>query len=175
MGTAGKVLAIIGAAVGLLSVLLGLAIPALFCWFRFDVSGAVTGGLYLTGFGTVMDEGVIAGYYSFDMVMLVLIGGILVLVGAGLCITGAITEMKLFGIIGGIAMIVGPLLLVAEFMTVTSDFTEYVDLWAETFDKMTFFGSGSPGPGVTFIWGPWIGYFMAYFGATLGLIGGALV
>ena len=170
----GKVVAIIGAAVGIASVLLGLAMPALFSWYRIEISGGgYTFGLYLTAFGGFIEDGMTAP--TDEIVMLVLIGGILVLAGAGLCITGALTEQKVLGIIGGIAMIVGPTLLIFDLIGQMSEFAEFMDLMSGYYGKNIFFAVYSPYPGVSLMWGVWIGLFIAYAGGFIGLIGGATV
>ncbi len=169
----GRVVAIIGAAIGIASVLLGFAMPALFSWYHYEISGGgTTIGLYLTAFGGFIEDGVTG---PDEIVMLVLIGGILVLAGAALCIVGAITEMKPLGIIGGIAMILGPLFLIFDLIGQMSDFAEGLDLLATAYDTNIFFGSFSPGPGVTVLFSIWIGFFMAIGGGVVGLIGGATV
>ena len=54
----GKIIAIIGAVIGLASIILSFIVPELFSWYRYEVSGMGTsGGWYLTGFGTVTDIG----------------------------------------------------------------------------------------------------------------------
>lgn len=170
----GKIVAIIGAAIGIASVLLSLAIPAFFSWYRMELSGyGTTYGVYLTGFGTIVED--FPAYYPVptDMITMVMIGGILVLAGAGLCIVGGATEMKVLGIIGGIVMIVGPTMLIFELMGEFSDFSEGLANMVDFYDKSIFFGSVSPAPGITRVWGLWVGYFIAYAGGVIGLIGGA--
>ena len=122
----GKIVAIIGAALGAASVLLSLAIPAFFSWYHIDFTGVYNAGLYLTAFGNLVEDGLTAP--TDEVVMLVLIGGILVLAGAGLCIAGALTEQKVLGIIGGIAMIVGPCLLIFDLLGQMSEFSEFMDM-----------------------------------------------
>ena len=169
----GRVVAIIGAAIGAASILLSLVMPVFFSWYRLALTGAVTADLNLTGFGTVIADpspGPIE-----EIAMLVLIGGILVLAGAAVCIVGVLTEQKILGIIGGIAMIVGPLLLVADLLLIMSDFAEYMHTnWADPLNKSIFFGTESGG-GITVTFGLFVGFYMAIGGGVLGLIGGATV
>lgn len=169
----GRVVAIIGTALGAASVLLSLVMPVFFAWYRLALTGAYTADLNLTGFGTVITDpspGPIE-----EIAMLVLIGGILVLAGAAVCIVGALTEQKVLGIIGGIAMIVGPLLLVVDLLLITSDFAEYMHTnWADPLNKSIFFGTESGG-GLTVTFGLFVGFYMAIGGGILGMIGGALV
>lgn len=170
----GRVVAIIGIALGAASVLLSLAMPVFFAWYRLVlITPAVTTDLNLTGFGTVIADpspGPIE-----EIAMLVLIGGILVLAGAAVCIVGVLTEQKILGIIGGIAMIVGPLLLVADLLLIMSDFAEYMHTnWADPLNKSIFFGTESGG-GITVTFGLFVGFYMAIGGGVLGLIGGATV
>ncbi|MFX1410532.1 MAG: hypothetical protein ACFFA6_09280 [Promethearchaeota archaeon] len=175
MGNAGKVLAIIGAVIGILSVVLAFAMPALFSWYHIDLSGAgYSGGLYVTAFGGIMEEGILSSPTD-EIITLVLIGGILVLAGAALCIVSALTELKPLGLIGGILMILGPLFLIFDLMGQMSEFAEFMDSLATAYDSNVFFGSFSPYPGISFNWGIWIGFFLAIGGGVVGLIGGATV
>ncbi|MFX1322346.1 MAG: hypothetical protein ACFFAQ_11960 [Promethearchaeota archaeon] len=170
MGKAGMVLAIIGAVIGLLSVLLGLAIPALFSWYHYDLSTpGYSGGLYLTAFGSIISD---PSGADFEVATLVLLGGIMVLAGAGLCIVAAATKMKPLGIIGGILMIVGPIMLIIDLASVGSEFAEYMDNIATYTDKSIFFDTFSYA-GYSVVWGLWVGFFMAIAGGVVGLIGGA--
>lgn len=163
----GRVLAIVGAAVGVFSVFLSLIIPTLFSWYHIDETSGGE-GLYLTAFGFLIEEGL--SVPADEVVILVLIGGILVLAGAGLCIVGIIREMKPLGIIGGIVMIIGPTMLIFDLMGQVSEFAQYMENYASSLDKNFFFGSNS-----SFTWGLWVGYFLAYGGGILGLIGIAIV
>ena len=167
----GKIIAIIGAIVGILSVLLGLFLPELFSWYRLDIPG---GGLYLTGFGTNIADP--SPSPIDEIAILALIGGILVIVGAIACLASAFTENKIFGLLGGLLMIVGPLLLLVDIMTGMSEFMEFMELFTGGESGAgLLFDSYSPAPGVTFSWGIWIGFFMGIGGGVVGLIGGALV
>ena len=167
----GKVVAIIGAIIGIASVLLSLAVPALFSWYHIQITGGYSGGLYLTGFGSVISDPSGADY---EIAMFALMGGIMVLAGAALCIVGGATEIKPLGIIGGILMIIGPFLVVLDIFMEFSEYAEIVNAYIDVFGGTVFFGSESGG-GTTIFWGLWIGYFMAIFGGILGLIGGATI
>ncbi|MFX1410531.1 MAG: hypothetical protein ACFFA6_09275 [Promethearchaeota archaeon] len=172
MGNAGKVLAIIGATVGVVCVLFSLVVPGLFSWYCQRVSsGGSSANLYLTPFGTFVGD-------DFpepdEIVSLVLIGGILVLAGASLCIVGVAKEMKSFGIIGGILMILGPTLLVFDLIGQVSEFSEDMHILAVAYDGNVFFSNLSPSPGVTITLGLYFGYVISNVGGVLGLIGGAI-
>lgn len=172
----GRVVVIIGGCVGVASVLLGLAVPALFSWYHIQLTGDTTGGLYLTAFGSVISDPTGADY---EIAMLVLIGGIMVLAGTGLCIVGGATEIKVFGIIGGILMLIGPWLLIFDIMLEVSEYAKvvndnYIDLLGGEEPIPILFGAEGVA-GTQIFWGVWIGYFIANAGGILGLIGGALV
>jgi len=168
----GRVLAIIGAAIGAASVLLSLVAPALFSWYHIQVTGGgYSAGLYLTAFGSIISDPSGADY---EVAMFVLFGGIMVLAGAALCIVGGAAEIKPLGIIGGILMIIGPFLLVLDIMMEVSEYAELINLYIDYLGGTILFGSESAYGG-TLIWGLWIGYFMAIGGGILGLIGGATV
>lgn len=174
---AGKILAIIGAILGLVSVALSLVLPELLGWYRVEVSAmGTTVGMYITGIGTAeMGAGLggIQGIAIFE-----LIGGILVILGALLCIIGGAKGSKGAGIIGGIMMILGPLMLVLDLVIGMGDFTELLELGFGLTDVTPFFGSEDilfMGVPMSLSWGLWIGFFMAIAGGVLGLIGGAAI
>jgi len=175
----GKIIAIIGAVVGILSVVLSLVLPELFGWYRVHASVlGVEAGYYLHGFGIfdALNSALLPMPPGVDeMVLLVMIGGILMIAGAVVCGLGAFVENKILGILGGLLMIVGPLLLLVDIMTGMSEFIEFVELFTGESGVGLLFGSTSPAPGVTLSWGIWIGYFMGIGGGFVGLIGGALV
>ena len=176
----GKIVAMIGAVIGALSVVLSLVLPEFFGWYRAHIAGGgLEAGYYLHGFGIFdssnsallpMPPGV------DEMVLLAMIGGILMIAGAVVCGLGAFVENKIFGILGGLLMIVGPLLLLVDIMTGMSEFMEFMEAFSGGESGVgLLFDSYSPAPGVTLSWGIWIGYFMAMGGGVIGLIGGALV
>ena len=175
----GKIIAIVGAVIGALSVVLSLVLPELFGWYRSHVSVVgLEAGYYLHGFGIFdtsnslllpMPPGV------DEMVLLVMIGGILMIAGAVVCALGAFVEKKFLGLLGGLLMIVGPLLLLVDIMTGMSEFIEFLELFNGESGVGLLFGSTSPAPGVTFSWGLWIGFFLAIGGGIVGLIGGATI
>ncbi|MFX1312388.1 MAG: hypothetical protein ACFFHD_07225 [Promethearchaeota archaeon] len=165
---AGKVLAIIGAVVGLLSVILSFILPEL-SWFQYEISGmGLSGGIYLTGFGTYLKTGDVVS--TPDTVMLMMIGGILVIVGSVLCIVCALTEKKVVGIIGGIVILLGPVLLIVDLLTGMSEMSENI---LDIGSNVNVFWDSYTDMGVTVSWNIWIGSFIALAGGVLGLIGGA--
>ncbi|MFX1322348.1 MAG: hypothetical protein ACFFAQ_11970 [Promethearchaeota archaeon] len=176
MGNMGKYLAIISAFVVILTVLLSLAIPALFSWYDFTISGGgYSSGLYLTPFGTF----IVNDYGSPDEIVgLVLIGGIMVLTGAGLCIAGVVKEIKVLGIIGGILIILGPTMLLIDLRFQISEFAQGMHHLVETESynlTHALWGSFSPSPGVTVDFGITIGYFITYIAGILVFSGGLTI
>ena len=113
----GRIAAIIGAAVGLLSVILSLILPELFCWYSYTITNMISSnksGYYLTGFGTTSTipySTAISG-----IALLELIGGFIVILGAIICIVGVSKESKKIGSIGGILILLGPVLLLVDFL-----------------------------------------------------------
>ncbi len=179
MGNAGRVLAIIGAAVGIAAVLLGLVIPIIFSWYHVDLDLGIigTGELFLTGLGTTISDP--SSTLEDEIAILVLVGGIMVLAGAGLCIVSAATEIKPLGIIGGILMIVGPIMLIVDLLLVDSEFAKSVDDVLEFLEYAVggsyniLFGTWSE-YGYSMNWGiNFIGFSIPIAGGILGLIGGA--
>jgi len=174
MGTFGRVLAIIGAAVGIASVLLSIFLPELVGWYRLELdlpSIPLEGEIFLTGFGAMESDLPV----SSEIATLVMIGGILIIVGAALCIVGAFTEKKPLGIIGGIVMIVGPLLLLVDLLMAASDFAEAIDNLVTASDGNIFFDSFTDPIGDSATWGLYTGFFVVIAGGVIGLVGGAIV
>ncbi|MFX1277952.1 MAG: hypothetical protein ACFFA3_00945 [Promethearchaeota archaeon] len=156
---AGRIIAIIGGIVGILSIVLYYAMPGFFCLWRFDGGAALT--IFAGGFGST--SGTLVGIdYGPDSAedMLFLIVAILIIAGGVLALIGGIAENKALGIIGGILMLAGPGLLVVEL------FLE-LGFW-EGFPEFALWGSQAGAN-----WGVWIGFFMAIGGGVLGIIGGA--
>ena len=176
----GKIIALVGAVIGILSVVLSLVLPEFFGWYRAHIAGGgAEAGYYLHGFGIFdsSDPTLLPMPGGVDeMVLLVMIGGILMITGAVVCALGAFVEKKILGILGGLLMIVGPLLLLVDILTGMSEFMEFMEVFSlGESGAGLLFDSYSPIPGVTLSWGIWIGYFMAIGGGVVGLIGGALV
>ena len=163
-------IAVIGAFIGILSVLLGLLSPELFSWYSLSLP-SIDGGFYLTGFG----NSVFINYPSQtdEIAGLVFAGGILVIVGAVECLTSALLKNKVVGIFGGLLMIVGPLLLVADIMMGMSEFMQWMEFYTSGKSGAELLFGGIPEYDINY--GLWIGFFMAIGSGVLGLIGGALV
>jgi len=170
----GRIAAIIGAIVGLLSVILSLILPELFCWYSYTITNIFSlnkSGYYLSGFGTTITIPYSSAIST--IALLELIGGFLVIGGAIICIVGVTKESKKIGSIGGILILLGPVLLLVDFLIGISEYYEMVAfiqtipanesiLWG-TFRIM----------GDDYAWNLWIGFFMAVAGGVLGTIGGA--
>ena len=162
---AGRILAIIGAIVGILSVVLYHLLPELFCYWRLD--GGAAASIFMGGFGFA--NGTLLGIpfgpeYAEDIYLLLV--GILIIGGSALLIIGALVENKALGVIGGIVCLAGPILLIIDLLVGLGIFEDIGGLLAS--GETLLFGSQ---PGVN--WGLWIGTFMAIGGGVVGLIGGA--
>ncbi len=177
----GKFVAIIGGIIGIVFVLLSLVGGKFLSWYQFSgeivgIYGSSSGGLYLTAFGDIISDP--TGGPEFEIATLVLLGGIMVLAGAGLCIVGGATEKKPLGIIGGILMILGPMMIIFDLVGEVSEFSEYINDLSTAYDSNVFFGSFSETYGyysLDFTWSLTIGFFITIGGGVVGLIGGALI
>ncbi|MBY8984268.1 MAG: hypothetical protein KGD65_04305 [Candidatus Lokiarchaeota archaeon] len=173
---AGKVLALIGAIIALVSVALSFIAPAFFGWYRIEVSSlGITVGVYITGIGSIVTVPAILPVEG--MAIFELIGGIVLIIGAIVCIVGAVKESKAAGIVGGILILVGPLLLILDLLLGLGDFAALIALLGGPTGTSAFWGSITivGPPDVVMSWGIWIGAFLALGGGVLGLIGGAAV
>jgi len=170
---AGKIIAIVGAVIGILSVLLSIFLPDLMGWYRLSMSTVLPPmdvEIFLTGFGAMESDLPV----SNEIATLVMFGGILIIVGAIACVAGAFRETKKVALLGGLLMVIGPLLLLVELLMVTSDFAEAIDLLVDFTNGNIFFDSYSDISGSA-TWGLYTGFFVAIGGGVVGLIGGALV
>ena len=170
---AGKVLAIIGAILGLGSIALSFILPAIFGWYRLELSSmGLTFGMYFSGIGFVITTGGLPGR---GLAFIELIGGVLVIIGAILGIIGAAKESKGAGIVGGILILLGPLVLIIDLLVISgADFSALIQLLGGPSGVSALWGSFTitGPPDINMIWGIWIGSFMALGGGVLGIIGG---
>lgn len=183
MGAAGKILAIIGAIIGALPIALYYVLPEIFSLWRFDAGDFITRHLGGFGFMAGTDLGDDFGPEYYEDILLLLVG-VVIVVGAGLLIIGALTEVKALGIIGGLTVIAGPILLMIGLLLEMGDFADIADLLEDggLTDETLIFGSGELdftiiNPAFIFQadWGMWIGTYIVIGGGVVGVIGGALV
>jgi hypothetical protein len=169
----GKIIAIIGAAIGMASIFLSLIVPELFSWYRYEVSGmGSSGGYYLTGFGNVIDIG---NTSDKDVSLLGVVGGCLIILGAILCIVATVKESKGMGVLGGILMLIAPLLLVLDFMTGMSELAGDIQDNMDLFIGRDWYWESFFAVLYDYTWGLWIGFFIAIAGGAIGLIGGLAI
>jgi hypothetical protein len=167
---AGRGLAIIGAIFGILSVLLSMVLPKIFCWYTMGTDLTVPElHFYLTGFGTLVSK------IETDIAVWVCIGGILVIIGSVVCVFSTIVKNRKIGAIGGILMLVGPLLIFVEILFDNSDFAEIVNDFVDLSNGNIFYGSYEDMTSHYALWNVWIGFYIAIGGAILGLIGGLII
>ena len=174
---AGKILALIGAIVGLVGVVLSLIVPQFFGWWRLEITqlGILFGGLYITGLGTTAGTGIFA-LMPMGMTIITLIGGIVLIIGAIACIIGTVKELKVAVIVGGILILLSPILLIIDLLTGAAMLGQLVASIIGSPVTNLFWGSFiPPGPPALVSWGIWIGAFMPLAGGVLGLIGGATI
>lgn len=159
---AGRIIAIIAGVLGIISVALFRVFPEIFSFWKLSGGGA---GLYLGGFGTWSDAGDFS--YAEDTLLTIIL--VIIVVGGVFGILGGIIENKAIGLIGGILMLLGPILLIVALFIEFGDFKDLADfIEFGTGNRFLLFGSGA---GVT--WGLWISTFLALGAGILGIIGGA--
>ncbi len=166
----GKVASIIAAIIGLASILLSFIFPALFSWYRYEVSGlGSSGGWYLTGIGTVIDIG---DTVPMTMSILGVVGGTLVIIGSILCIVAIVKESKGMGALGGLLMLLAPLLLVIDFLVGMSELAGVIRDNMDLFITRDWYWEHFFALVYDYTWGLWVGFFLGIAGGALGLIGG---
>ena len=164
----GKVLAIIGGVLGVLSVVLYYLNSEILSFWRLDAGALLK--FFLGGFGSLSGEmatipfpAEYSGDFFFTIVSVLIIGGSVLTFIAG------ITENKTVGILGGIIFLAGPILLLFEIITKIGVFESMAAVWLP--GENLLFGSF---PGLA-DWGIGIGFYLAIGGGILGIIGGATV
>ena len=166
----GKIIVIIGAIIGLASILLSFISPELFSWYRYEVSGwGSSGGWYLTGFGTVTDIG---NTTPMNLAILEVLGGSMVILGSILCIVATVKESKGMAFLGGLLMLLGPLLLIIDFLVGMSELAGVISDNLDLFINRSAFWEEFSTMGYAYTWGLWVGFFLGIAGGAIGLIGG---
>jgi len=163
---AGKVFAIIGGVLGVLSVLLYYIAPDIISLWRLDAPLIIR--IYLGGFGAWSGESLGTPFgpeYSNDIILMIV--GILIIGGGIITFIAGVAGSKAVGILGGIILLAGPGLLLFELIAKLGVFGE--TLIPLLGDVNLMFGS-IPGAAD---WGIGIGSFLAIGGGILGIIGGA--
>lgn len=165
---AGKVFAIIGGVLGLLSVVLYYIAPEVICLWRLDAGATVS--VFLGGFGMMSGEVSTISFgpdYADDIILMIV--SILIIGGSVLTIIAGATGSKAVGILGGIISLAGPILLLFEIIAKMGIFGDTIGVLLG--DVNLLFGTV---PAVA-EWGIYIGSYLAIGGGVLGLIGGATV
>jgi hypothetical protein len=161
---AGKIIAIVGGILGILAVVLFHVLPEIFAFWRIEGGGS---GSYIGGFAYVSNG---TDFASMEDTLLLIIF-ILGVAGGAITIIGAFIENKLIATLGGIVMLLCPILFIVALVAEIGDFKDLADLIElATGDRFLLYGSSS---GVD--WGLWIGTYLALGAGVLGLIGGLTV
>jgi hypothetical protein len=160
----GKIIAAIGGFLGIFTIVLYYVLPEIFCLWRIEGGAMLT--FYFGGFGS--ETGIAMGgdfgpRYTEEAFLLFIC--ILIIAGGAIAIIGGVIEKKILGMLGGILILIGPLLLLMDLAFGLSYITEFSGLIGS--DNL-FWGNE---PGLD--WGIWIGFFLAIGGGVLALIGGA--
>jgi hypothetical protein len=166
----GKIVILIGAILGLASIFLSFIFPPLFAWYRYEVSGmGSSGGWYLTGIGTVIDIG---NTTPMGLSILEVVGGIMVIIGSILCIVANVKESKGMGVLGGLLMLLAPILLVIDFLVGMSELAGVIGDNMDLFVGRNWYWEDFFGILYNYTWGLWVGFFIIIVGGSLALIGG---
>ena len=118
---AGKIIAIIGGILGILSVALFYVFPEIFSFWQLSGGGA---GMYLGGFAYWSDAGDFA--YTEDILLLIIF--ILIVAGGVIAIIGGLAENKVAGALGGLLMLIGPIILIIALAIELGDFSDLAAL-----------------------------------------------
>ncbi|KKK40915.1 hypothetical protein LCGC14_1673380 [marine sediment metagenome] len=164
---AGKVFAIIGGLLGVLSVVLYYIAPDILNLWNLNAP-LVPLKVYLGGFGAWSGEWLATPFpieYAGDLILLIV--GVLTIGGGVITFIGGAAGSKTVGILGGIILLAGPILLLVALIAKLGIFGDtIVPLMG---DVNLLFGSIF---GVA-DWGIGIGSYLAIGGGILGIVGGA--
>ncbi len=173
-----KYIAIIGAILGILVVVLFYLLPEVFCLWRIEATGAEYLKLYLGGFYSMAYS--FTSWLSLDIEFiqtpdpLLFVVSILIAGGFVITLIGGLEGKRNTGIGGGITLLLGPILLMIALLTgMGTLFGELASILGMVGQNLLF-GSVSA-MGTTMSWGLGPGFFVALAGGVLGVIGGALM
>ncbi|MFX1456305.1 MAG: hypothetical protein ACFFDB_13105 [Promethearchaeota archaeon] len=175
-----RIVMLIAIIISVLSILLSLVLPELAGWYRFTVDNPATwlSNYYLTGLGTYICNVDIT--CTNTIAFIGLFGGILVLLGSAVSLVAIVRNSKIFTIIGGIIMFLGPFLLIIEVLTGIDYFngilSNYHSLSSDAIVN-SLYGNNRNLSSILqtfFSWGLGSGFYIALVGGTLGLISSIL-
>lgn len=162
----GKVFAIIGGILGVLSIVLFYVSPEWFCLWRYmDVTDMP---IYIGGFGTEVEILFGDSYSRFTNDIALLAVGVFLVAGGVVAIVGALVKFKGLCTIGGALMFLGPVLFSIELMVRSN----YFSFWEPAEYKNLFWGTLPWLNGAEY-WNIGISFFMGAGGGILGIISGA--
>ena len=174
MITMGKTLTMIAGVLGLISIFIGVVLPDIGAWFRFEAStgGASLLGYYVNGLGIVSIGGSMSQLFGSGVsgiLIIELIGEMLCLIGCIFCLLGAARESKKFSMIGGVLILLGPIILIIDlFLISAGSFALILQIFGIAGENILY-GSLTV-MGNTLAWGLWIGSFLALGAGIIGVI-----
>ncbi|KKK45776.1 hypothetical protein LCGC14_1132420 [marine sediment metagenome] len=162
----GKIFAIIGGLLGVLSVVLFYLAPDILNLWNLDAP--LTVRVYLGGFGAWSGEWLAIPFpieYTQDIILLIV--GVLIIGGGVITFIGGVAGSKLVGILGGIILLAGPILLIVALIVQLGIFGDTLIPLMGNVNLLfgSIFGVAD--------WGLGIGSYLAIGGGLLGIIGGA--
>jgi len=168
----GKILTLVGAFAGILSIILSFILPQYFSWFRIELEGV--SGVYITGLGTITSIPPGASGYGIINV----VGGIGSILGAIICIYGGVKKMRVNAIVGSLLLLIGPLTFIMDTLVISAaDFIAIIQGLGGPSNVNPLWGSFiiSGPPDILLSWGLWIGFFTTLASGGTALIGGILM
>ncbi len=165
----GKVFALIGGVLGVLSVVLYYIAPEILSLWRLDDPMLLV-RVYFGGFGAWSGEdfGVpFSPQYSGDIILMIV--SVLIIGGGVITFIAGVAESKTVGILGGIILLAGPTLLLVELIAKLGVFG---DILIPLMGDVNLLAGNIPGVAD---WGLGIGSYLAIGGGILGIIGAATV
>lgn len=175
---AGKLLALLGGLLAILTIALFYVMPTVFAWWGVSVttSGTVVSSFSVGGFSSISASALgttSTGFTTADIYLI--LEGVLIIVGAIMAILGALKESKGIGMLGGILILVGPILLIYALVSGLGVF----EIYQSTYTLAGMTGTlimGSFDFGVTsFNYGLQIGGYLLIISGVIGLIGGLTI
>ncbi len=173
-----KYIALIGAILGILTVVLFYLLPEMFYLWGIKATGTENLRFYLGGFYSVGYTFSPLGLLDIEFIQtlepILFIVSVLITGGFVITLIGSLEGKRSTGIGGGITLLLGPVLLMIALLTgMGTLFGELASILG-LIGQNLLFGSLSS-MGTTMSWGLGSGFFVALAGGVLGVIGGALM
>ena len=178
-----KYIALVGAILGILTVILFYLLPEIFCLWRIEAKGTENLRLFLGGFYSMayatsplaIEQGVLFLKFIQTLEPILLIVSILIAGGFVITLIGSIEGKRNTGIGGGIALLFGPILFMIALLTGMGTLFGELASTLGLVGQNLLYGKIYEPYIILITWGLGPGFYVVLAGGILGVIGGALM